>query len=111
MMLFEAQDKGRRMMARLEQDEREAREKIETERKSKEERKQEKERRARKFVVKSQLNRAMLPKELGGAVDEVLGDYDVDGFRVVDASAAPMLLGANTCQAVYAIPEKARDPD
>jgi choline dehydrogenase len=53
----------------------------------------------------------MLPKELGGAVDEVLGDYDVDGFRVVDASAAPMLLGANTCQAVYATPEKARDPD
>jgi hypothetical protein len=55
MMLFEAQEKKRRMMVRLEQDEREAREKIETERKSKEERKQEKERRARKFVVKSQL--------------------------------------------------------
>ena len=53
----------------------------------------------------------MLPKELGGDVDEVLGDYDVDGFRVVDASAAPMLPGANTCQAVYAIPEKARDHD
>jgi choline dehydrogenase-like flavoprotein len=37
----------------------------------------------------------MLPKELGGAVDEVLGVYDVDELRVVDASTMPMLPGAD----------------
>lgn len=51
---------------------------------------------------------AMLPKELGGVVDEQLRVYGVEGLRVVDASIMPTLVGANTCQTVYAIGEKVR---
>jgi choline dehydrogenase len=54
---------------------------------------------------------AMLPKELGGVVDESLRVYGVDGLRVVDASVMPMLPGANTCQTVYAIAEMVRDTE
>ena len=53
---------------------------------------------------------AMLPRELGGVVDEELRVYGVTGLRVVDASIMPTLPGANTCQAVYAIAEKVRAP-
>jgi choline dehydrogenase len=49
---------------------------------------------------------AMLPRELGGVVDETLKVYDVGGLRIVDASVIPTLPGANTCQTVYAIAEK-----
>lgn len=49
---------------------------------------------------------AMLPRELGGVVDEELKVYGVRGLRVVDASVMPTLPGANTCQTVYAIAEK-----
>lgn len=49
---------------------------------------------------------AMMPKELGGVVDETLKVYGVRHLRVVDASIMPTLPGANTCQSVYAIAEK-----
>ncbi|KAI1358091.1 hypothetical protein F5Y08DRAFT_351216 [Xylaria arbuscula] len=52
---------------------------------------------------------AMLPRELGGVVDEELKVYGVKGLRVVDASVMPVLVGANTCQTTYAIAEKAAD--
>ncbi|KAI1452601.1 putative GMC oxidoreductase [Annulohypoxylon moriforme] len=49
---------------------------------------------------------AMMPRELGGVVDESLKVYGVKSLRVVDASIMPTLPGANTCQSVYAIAEK-----
>ncbi|KAH9905380.1 putative GMC oxidoreductase [Xylariomycetidae sp. FL2044] len=52
---------------------------------------------------------AMMPKELGGVVDERLKVYGVRNLRVVDASIMPVLVGANTCQSTYAIAEKAAD--
>ncbi|KXX82729.1 Oxygen-dependent choline dehydrogenase [Madurella mycetomatis] len=52
---------------------------------------------------------AMMPRELGGVVDEELRVYGVEGLRVVDASIMPTLPGANTCQTVYAVAEKAAD--
>jgi choline dehydrogenase-like flavoprotein len=51
---------------------------------------------------------AMMPRELGGVVNEELKVYGVQGLRVVDASVMPTLVGANTCQTVYAIAEKVR---
>ncbi|KAI0403090.1 hypothetical protein F4802DRAFT_608281 [Xylaria palmicola] len=52
---------------------------------------------------------AMLPRELGGVVDEQLKVYGVKNLRVVDASIMPVVVGANTCQTTYAIAEKAAD--
>ncbi|KAK7753988.1 hypothetical protein SLS62_004087 [Diatrype stigma] len=52
---------------------------------------------------------AMLPRALGGVVDPRLRVYGVGRLRVVDASVIPTLPGANTCQTVYAIAEKAAD--
>lgn len=49
---------------------------------------------------------AMMPRELGGVVDEKLKVYGVSGLRVVDGSMMPTLPGANTCQTVYAVAEK-----
>lgn len=49
---------------------------------------------------------AMMPKELGGVVDQDLRVYGVSNLRVVDASIMPTLPGGNTCQTVYAIAEK-----
>jgi choline dehydrogenase-like flavoprotein len=49
---------------------------------------------------------AMLPRELGGVVDEELKVYGVKRLRVVDASIMSVLVGANTCQTTYAIAEK-----
>jgi choline dehydrogenase len=51
---------------------------------------------------------AMLPRELGGVVDEELKVYGVEGLRVVDASIMSTLVGGNTCQTVYAVAEKVR---
>jgi len=51
---------------------------------------------------------AMMPRELGGVVDEELRVYGVRGLRVVDASIMPTLVGGNTCQTVYGIAEKVR---
>lgn len=53
---------------------------------------------------------AMLPLELGGVVDEELKVYGIKQLRVADASIMPTLVGANTCQTVYAIGEKVREP-
>ncbi len=53
---------------------------------------------------------AMMPRELGGVVDEELKVYGVQGLRVVDASMIPTLPGANTCQTVYAVAEKVSFP-
>ncbi|KAI0487273.1 GMC oxidoreductase [Xylaria cf. heliscus] len=52
---------------------------------------------------------AMMPRELGGVVDERLRVYGVRSLRVVDASIMPVLVGANTCQTTYAVAEKAAD--
>lgn len=49
---------------------------------------------------------AMLPRELGGVVDETLLVYGVKGLSVVDASVIPIMPGAYTQQTVYAIAEK-----
>jgi choline dehydrogenase-like flavoprotein len=49
---------------------------------------------------------AMMPRELGGVVDEELRVYGVTGLRVVDASVFPTLPGGNTCQPVYGVAEK-----
>ncbi|KAL2264522.1 hypothetical protein VTJ83DRAFT_7032 [Remersonia thermophila] len=46
---------------------------------------------------------AMLPRELGGVVDEELRVYGVEGLRVVDASTMSTLVGGNTCQTVLRI--------
>ena len=49
---------------------------------------------------------AMLPKNLGGVVDQDLLVYGVKGLSVVDASVMPDLPGSYTQQTVYAIAEK-----
>jgi len=49
---------------------------------------------------------AMMPRELGGVVDHELKVYGVRGLRIVDASIMASLVGANTCQTVYAVAEK-----
>jgi choline dehydrogenase-like flavoprotein len=52
---------------------------------------------------------AMMPLELGGVVDQKLRVYGVKNLRIIDASIMPSLPGANTCQPMYAIAEKAAD--
>ncbi|KAF2476896.1 alcohol oxidase [Lindgomyces ingoldianus] len=52
---------------------------------------------------------AKTPRERGGCVDEELRVYGTERLRVVDASIMPVLVGATTCQTVYAIAEKAAD--
>ncbi|KAI6753840.1 hypothetical protein HG530_013016 [Fusarium avenaceum] len=52
---------------------------------------------------------AMMPLELGGVVDQKLRVYSVKNLRIIDASIMPSLPGANTCQPMYAIAEKAAD--
>jgi choline dehydrogenase-like flavoprotein len=49
---------------------------------------------------------AMMPKHLGGVVDEDLLVYGVKGLSVVDASVMPDLPGSYTQQTVYAVAEK-----
>jgi choline dehydrogenase-like flavoprotein len=49
---------------------------------------------------------AMMPRELGGVVDQTLRVYGVNKLRVVDASIMPTIVGGNTCQTVYAVAEK-----
>jgi choline dehydrogenase len=49
---------------------------------------------------------AMMPRELGGVVDEELRVYGTKGLRVVDASVMSTIVGANTCQTTYAVAEK-----
>ncbi|KAK2022246.1 hypothetical protein LX32DRAFT_645669 [Colletotrichum zoysiae] len=52
---------------------------------------------------------SMLPRELGGVVDQTLRVYGVKNLRVVDASVMPMIPGANTCGPTYAVAEKAAE--
>jgi choline dehydrogenase len=49
---------------------------------------------------------AMLPRELGGVVDENLLVHNVKKLRIIDASIIPTIIGVNTCQTVYAIAER-----
>lgn len=49
---------------------------------------------------------AMMPRNLGGVVDEKLLVYGVKGLSVVDASIMPDLPGSYTQQTVYAVAEK-----
>jgi choline dehydrogenase len=49
---------------------------------------------------------AMMPRHLGGVVDESLKVYGVRNLRIVDASIMPVIIGANTCLPVYAVAEK-----
>ncbi|KAF2762311.1 alcohol oxidase [Pseudovirgaria hyperparasitica] len=52
---------------------------------------------------------AMMPRELGGVVDDKLLVYGVQGLSVVDASIMPTIVGATTSMTVYAVAEKAAD--
>ena len=48
----------------------------------------------------------MMPRELGGVVDEDLLVYGAKNLRIIDAGIQPVLIGATTCQTVYAVAEK-----
>lgn len=52
---------------------------------------------------------AMMPKELGGVVDERLQVHGVRNLRVVDASIFPIIPRGNIQSSVYAVAEKAAD--
>lgn len=52
---------------------------------------------------------AMMPKELGGVVNERFKVYGTQNLRVVDASIFPLLPRANLQTLVYAIAERAAD--
>ncbi|OOO08010.1 glucose-methanol-choline oxidoreductase [Aspergillus oryzae] len=52
---------------------------------------------------------SMLPREKDGVVDSHLKVYGVEGLRVVDASAIPLISTANLQATVYAFAERAAD--
>ncbi|KAF3275528.1 hypothetical protein TWF970_006700 [Orbilia oligospora] len=52
---------------------------------------------------------SMLPKALGGVVDERFKVHGVKKLRVVDASVFPLLVRANIQSLVYAVAERAAD--
>ncbi|KAJ5714623.1 uncharacterized protein N7483_011804 [Penicillium malachiteum] len=52
---------------------------------------------------------SMLPRERDGVVDSNLRVYGVEGLRVVDASAIPLVSTANIQATVYAFAERAAD--
>ncbi|GJC89718.1 dehydrogenase citC [Colletotrichum liriopes] len=52
---------------------------------------------------------SMMPRELGGVVDEKLRVHGIRGLRVADASIVPITVRANPQATVYAIGERAAD--
>ncbi|KAF6811050.1 GMC oxidoreductase [Colletotrichum sojae] len=52
---------------------------------------------------------SMMPRELGGVVDEKLRVHGIRNLRVADASIVPITVRANPQATVYAIAEKAAD--
>ena len=52
---------------------------------------------------------AMMPRELGGVVDQDLRVHGVSNLRVVDASNFPMIPRGNIQSSVYAVVERAAD--
>ncbi|KAK1970722.1 GMC oxidoreductase [Colletotrichum sublineola] len=52
---------------------------------------------------------SMMPRELGGVVDEKLRVHGIRGLRVADASIVPITVRANSQATVYAIGERAAD--
>lgn len=52
---------------------------------------------------------SMLPRERDGVVDSKLRVYGIEGLRVVDASAIPLVSTANVQATVYAFAERAAD--
>ncbi len=51
----------------------------------------------------------MLPRSLGGVVDNNLQVYGTRNVRVVDASIMPLQVSGHLSASVYAIAEKASD--
>lgn len=51
----------------------------------------------------------MLPKELGGVVDERVTVHGTRNVRIVDASVVPMEVSGHTMAPVYGVAEKAAD--
>ncbi|QKX53801.1 uncharacterized protein TRUGW13939_00881 [Talaromyces rugulosus] len=52
---------------------------------------------------------SMLPRESDGVVDSNLRVYGIEGLRIVDASAIPLISTANLQATVYAFAERAAD--
>ncbi|KAJ6069787.1 hypothetical protein N7499_011674 [Penicillium canescens] len=52
---------------------------------------------------------AMLPREVGGVVDQELKVYGTENLRIVDASVFPLIPHANPIATVYAVAERAAD--
>jgi choline dehydrogenase-like flavoprotein len=52
---------------------------------------------------------AMMPRDMGGVVDDRLKVHGVKGLRVLDASIFPMIPKGNIQSSVYAVAEKAAD--
>ncbi|KAF4631123.1 hypothetical protein G7Y89_g7009 [Cudoniella acicularis] len=59
--------------------------------------------------VKASSTAAMMPRELGGVVDEKLMVYGTENVRVVDASVMPFQVSGHLSSTIYAIAEKASD--
>jgi hypothetical protein len=52
---------------------------------------------------------AMMPRELGGVVDNTLKVYETSNVRVIDASVMPFQISGHLTASIYAIAEKASD--
>ena len=52
---------------------------------------------------------AMMPREIGGVVDERLNVYGTTNVRVVDASVLPFQVCGHLVSTLYAVAERAAD--